>query len=155
MKKRRTFIEICRKDTSKSLKRCSLINDGGTFNVDFESDWLDIKYLKVKHKDTLDKESKLQRSKGILWVRNFFLNENDGVALLCKGTIVDYVAYGKGDHRLTGPLHRAAVATRAWNVTNGIINTDSRSLEGGYVSRALRKGDSLGRDEFSTDANDA
>jgi hypothetical protein len=88
-------------------------------------------------------------------VRNFSLNENDGVALVCKGTIVDYVACGKGDHRLTGPLHRAAVAARAWNVTNGIINTDSRSLEGGYVSPASQEGESLGRDEFSTDANDA
>ena len=153
LKKRRAFIEIYRQDTSQSLKRCSLVNDGGTFRVDFDEALFDIEYLIVKHKDTLDEESKLQRSKGILWVRNFSLNDNDGVALVCKGTIIDYVAWGKDDKRTIGPLHRAAVATRAWNVTNDIINTDRQSLEGGYVYPALRKGDSLGRDEFSTDTN--
>lgn len=155
IKRRRTFIEIYRQDPSQSLKGCSLVNDGGTFRVDFESSLRNFEYFVVKHKDTLRTESKLSKSKGILWMRDFTLNENDGIALVCKGSIVDYVAWGKAANKNTeGPLHRAAVATRAWNTTDGFVETDRKNLEGGYVSPALRKGESLGRDEFSSDSND-
>lgn len=72
---RRKFIEIYRPDTSFSLKGCALENDSETFRIFFDNDVGSAQYFVIKHKATLSEESRLQKGKGILWLREFELND--------------------------------------------------------------------------------
>lgn len=93
---RRKFIEIYRSGDF-SLRNCTLVNNLGTFRVDFNKNpSSSIEYFAVKEKETLDRDFKLVNSKGILWAREMPLGLVDGVALICGGGIVDYVCWGEG-----------------------------------------------------------
>lgn len=108
---RRKFIEIYRSGDF-SLRNCTLVNNLGTFRVDFNKNpSSSIEYFAVKEKETLDRDFKLVNSKGILWAREMPLGLVDGVALICGGGIVDYVCWGEGGVGPNGSLHDQAVAS--------------------------------------------
>lgn len=153
-RRRRLFFEIYRPDTSFSLAGCSLLNDADTFNIMFDEsfDSVDHRYVAVIHKSTLKRKSKPRRSKGILWVRDLVVNEDvDGVALVCDGAIVDYVAWGTNGNGPSGHLHRTAVAFRVWSGLDDFIELAPQDLGGGYTSPGLRPGDSMGRSDNPND----
>ena len=58
-------------------------------------DGVDHEYFSVKHKPSLKSETSLWASKGILWLRDFVLDEIDAIALFCDGMLVDYLAWVK------------------------------------------------------------
>lgn len=155
IQRRRRFIEIYRNDTSRSLKGCSLVNDAETVRINFYSkkySSVGDEYFVVKERSTLPTDSKLKN--GILWVKSLPLQEVDGVALVCRGTMVSYVGWGKNGKGPDGRLHHAAVATRMWKRTEDYVDTDSRNVEG-YIAVAIQKGESLGRDAFSNNTRDS
>lgn len=154
--KRRSFVEIYRRNLSYKLSRCTLANSDASFRVDFgkSANKVDNPYFVVKHKSSLDKPFKLSDSTGILWMRDFVLNDDsDGLVLICNGAIVDYVAWGKGDMVPTGTVHDAAVAVRMWNNTNDFVHLSPQVLSGGYSKPGLQIGESLGRDADSNNTN--
>jgi len=79
--------------------------------------------------------------------------EADGVALVCEGKILDYLAWGRGVVGPSGSLHSAAVKARMWSDVKDFVDTAQVDFGSGYTSPGLQKGDSLGRDKDSTDTN--
>jgi len=142
--KRRVFIEIFRPDTSYSLNGCSLVNNDGTFRVDFGRSFDDVEtaYLAVKHRSTLSRPFKLEGRKGIYWLRNMTLDEVDAIALFCDDTLIDYIAWGIDGVGWNGTLHNTAVLEKQWSGYDDYVETED------FV-----RGHSLGRDADSTDTN--
>lgn len=137
-------MEIYRRDTSYSLNGCTLVNNDGSFRVDFGEglDDIDVPCLTVRQKSDLESDSLLKKSKGILWLREMALDKIDAIALFCDTNMVDYVSYGIDGDGLNGSLHGTAVATLQWSGFEDHVETGD-----------FRRGDSLGRDADSTDTN--
>ena len=111
IRERRKFVEI-HSVGSYGLEGCSLVNDLGTFRVDFDINlYRTFTYFVVKEKDTLDRDFKYVESKDILWAREMQIGLVDGLALVCDDNIIDYVAWGKGSVGPSGSLHSNAVAS--------------------------------------------
>jgi hypothetical protein len=94
---RRIFVEIYRRDTSYSLNGCTIQNHDGSWHYDFgESfDSVDHSYITIK---CMNKEFKLRKSKGILWIRRMPLDNADALALFCDGAMINYVSWSnKGE----------------------------------------------------------
>lgn len=138
--RRRIFVEIYRRDTLYSLNHCTIQNHNGSWRFDFDKrfDFVNNHYVSIKHKSTLNRESKLRTTRGILWMRDMPLDEVDDVALFCDGNMIDYVSWGNNGTGINGTLQDSAVANGLWSRKNVHVETEG-----------IRRGASIGRDANS------
>lgn len=97
-RKRRRFVELYRDERyGCDLGGCSLVNNAQSFRVDISPSFNTVrkKYVSVRERTTLAQDVKLEKRKGLIWVKSMDIKEVDGVALVCRGAIVDYVGESK------------------------------------------------------------
>ena len=154
--KRRMFLEIYRKDTSYSLVGCSLLNSDGSFRVTFDESFQKVndEYFTIKERSTQTEAFRLSRKNGVLWMRDFDLDETDGLGLFCDARMIDYVMWGQRFGPI-GYLPDLAVSTQNWGDAEDYVATGRQILGGTYISRGMQKGDSIGRNLNSTDVNNS
>lgn len=154
--KRRKFVELYRPRASITgerfgLEGCTIVNSEGPFRVDFgdsfDTDILDetsnpYPYVTIKEKSTLEKDLKVSRSNGIIWIRSMPLETKDSLAIFCDGNMVVYVAWSNLGYFGNTHLHQTAVDKKQWSGINDYVATT-----------VIQLGESLGRDADGSDTN--
>lgn len=134
-------------------------SDSGSFRVVFDENVGSATYFVVKHKATLDRDQVLWKSRGILWLREFEMNEIDGVALTCRNEMLDFVAWGVDGVGPNGDLYNEAADISQWSSNEDFVETGTPAGlldqvgSGLFVDQSLQPGDSIGRDGTSIDTN--
>lgn len=144
IRNRWAFVELYRRDIGYSLNGCTILNHDGSWQFDFDDafDSVDHSYFTIKRKPKLKKEYLLRRRKGTLWLKSMPIKQTEAIVLFCDGRMIDYVAWSHDGSELNGLLHTTAVSSGMW------------SSAASYAGNGTKRGQSIGRDEHSTNTHD-